>query len=285
MKNTQTSLIVKLEGESTISVNTLVVVLKNYKTITEQISLIASGGNCDAEIKVNAFNKGSFQIDFTIVTEIIDNIFSTNTIEYVRKLSNTILQMFSLYTLLKGKKANSEEIKQVIFDNPTIITGNPNLIVNIYQNQMVREGIKEVIQSAKDDENVKGVTLSTDDGQTFEITEKEINELTTEQSEEDKDERVVIDNNAILTIVSLSFNKGDIWKFSYRNTKISIKLTNEDLYSKIESGMAFKKGDALKVELEITSKWNDTYNAYIDSKYKILTIIETIPAPVQEELF
>lgn len=285
MKDNQTSLIVKLEGESTISVNTLVVVLKNYKTITEQISLIASGGNYDAEIKVNAFNKGSFQIDFTIVTRIIDNIFSTNTIEYARKLSNTMLQMFSLYTLLKGKKANSEEIKQVIVDNPTIITGNPNLIVNIYQNQMVREGIKEVIKSAKDDESVKGVTLSTDDGQTFGITEKEINELTTEQSEKDKDERVVIDNNAFLTIVSLSFNKGDIWKFSYRNTKVSIRLTNEDLYSKIESGMAFKKGDALKVELEITSKWNDTYNAYIDSKYKILTIIETIPAPVQEELF
>lgn len=285
MKNTQTSLIVKLEGESTISVNTLVVVLKNYKTITEQISLIASGGNYDAEIKVNAFNKGSFQIDFTIVTRIIDNIFSTNTIEYVGKLSNTILQMFSLYTLLKGKKANSEEIRQVIFDNPTIITGNPNLIVNIYQNQMVREGIKEVIQSAKEDKSVKGVTLTADNCNTIQITEEEINELATEQREEDKDERVTIERNALLTIVSLSFNKGDIWKFSYHNTKIAIKLTNEDLYNKIESGMAFKKGDALKVELEVTSKWNDTYNAYIDSKYKILNIIETIPAPVQGKLF
>ena len=162
MNNNQNSLVVKLKGDSTISVTTLIKTLESYKKITEQASLIASEGNYNAEIKVSAFKEGSFEINFTIVTEIIASLFAVETIDYAKKLSETIILMFSLHKIFKGKKANLEEIEKVVINNPTIITGNPNLIVNIYQNQAVRNGIREAIQSAKEDTSVTGITLSSD---------------------------------------------------------------------------------------------------------------------------
>ena len=49
--------------------------------------------------------------------------------------------------------------------------------------------------------------------------------------------------------------------------------------------MTFKKGDALKVELEITSKWDEEKKIYYDDKYKILRIIDTIHSPTQQKIF
>nr|DAM56663.1 MAG TPA: hypothetical protein [Caudoviricetes sp.]DAN58651.1 MAG TPA: hypothetical protein [Caudoviricetes sp.]DAX30832.1 MAG TPA: hypothetical protein [Caudoviricetes sp.]DAX97284.1 MAG TPA: hypothetical protein [Caudoviricetes sp.] len=286
MNNNQNSLVVKLKGDSTISVTTLIKTLESYKKITEQTSLIASEGNYNTEIKVSAFKEGSFEINFTIVTEIIASIFSVDSIDYTKKLTETIILMFSLYKMLKGKKASSEEIRQIIINNPTFITDNPNQIVNIYQNQAVRNGIREAVQSAKEDTSVTGITLSSDGCETVEITHDEFEELSaTQDIKETQTNRISIDHNALLTIVSLSFNKGDIWKFSYHNTKIPIKLSDDNLHKAIENGMTFKKGDALKVELEITSKWDEEKKIYYDDKYKILRIIDTIHSPTQQKIF
>lgn len=286
MNNNQNSLVVKLKGDSTISVTTLIKTLESYKKITEQTSLIASEGNYNTEIKVSAFKEGSFEINFTIVTEIIASLFAVETIDYAKKLSETIILMFSLHKIFKGKKANLEEIEKVVINNPTIITGNPNLIVNIYQNQAVRNGIREAIQSAKEDTSVTGITLSSEGCETVEITHDEFEELSAAQDiNETQTNRISIDHNALLTIVSLSFKKGDIWKFSYHNTKIPIKLSDDNLHKAIENGMTFKKGDALKVELEITSKWDEEDKIYYDYKYKILRIIDTIHSPTQQEIF
>lgn len=115
--------------------------------------------------------------------------------------------------------------------------------------------------------------------------ESEFAELTIEPQEVLPTKRIVLDERAYLSIISLSFNKGDNWRFIYQGHKISTKLSDGGLQQAIDEGAAFAKGDALVVELELCQEWNSEYKAYVNQSYRVRRVLEHLHAPRAEELF
>ncbi len=85
-----------------------------------------------------------------------------------------------------------------------------------------------------------------------------------------------IDENAKLTIIKMSFEKGAKWEFLYNGFKIKINVKDDALMDIINKGARFGKGDAIKVTLKIIKKYDSEYNAMVNHSYKIIAFHEHI---------
>lgn len=84
------------------------------------------------------------------------------------------------------------------------------------------------------------------------------------------------DKEATLTIVGLNFERGSRWQFMYNGFKISTVVKDDALMSKIDEGERFGKGDAIRVKLRITQRYNKDYKAYENKSFKIVEFYEHI---------
>lgn len=90
------------------------------------------------------------------------------------------------------------------------------------------------------------------------------------------------DDDARLTIVKMSFEKGARWEFLYNGFKIAINVKDDALMDIINKGARFGKGDAIRVTLKIIKKYNAEYNAMVNHSYKIVAFHEHIRHTVEE---
>lgn len=71
----------------------------------------------------------------------------------------------------------------------------------------------------------------------------------------------------------------------YDGFKISMVVKDDDLMKHIDASARFAKGDSIKVELEITQRFNPSYMAYENKFYRIVKFKEHIKAPWQPRMF
>lgn len=279
------SLIVTLEGENTIDVATLMSMLTHYVMIAERANQIVGQGDYKAQVKVKALNEGSFEISLEVVTTWIENLLSRSNVSYAGDLASCIGLAFVLYKELKGKKVqDTEETKQALkTDIPEELKPKAT---EVYNDAQIRESMRKAIEAASNDDSVRGITISADGKEYDTIEEKEFPDLIIPPKDETPPgTKELIDERAVLSIISLSFNKGDKWKFIYKGHKISTRLSDDGLQEAIDRRVSFAKGDALEVKLVITQKWNDEYKAYVNDKYKVLEVIKHIKAQSSQNLF
>lgn len=62
----------------------------------------------------------------------------------------------------------------------------------------------------------------------------------------------------------------------YNGFKIAITVKDDALMKKIDAGARFGKGDAIRVKLRRTQRYNKEYRAYENKSYKIVEFIEHI---------
>jgi hypothetical protein len=99
-------------------------------------------------------------------------------------------------------------------------------------------------------------------------------------------EKVEVINGAVLSIMTLSFDEKGKWRFIYDGNRLpSMDMKDAGLQQEIDNGKAFAKGDAIRVDLEITKEFNHIYNAWENKKYRIIDFIEHIPRPKQMNMF
>ena len=281
-KRNTSSLVVKLEGDSSISVNTLINMLTHYTVITERANEMMGEGAYKADVKVKALNEGSFEISFVVMTTWLQDLLTKENTAYAATIASGIVSIFYIYKYFKGKKVKLEEAKPIIKDS---IIQCSDTIINIYNDRTVNEALRQSFETAKNDTDVKGVTLIADGIPSETVTEEEFADLVLPCDDVLPDERIITDETAILNIISLSFNKGDNWKFIYRGDKITTKLSDDGLQEAIDNGAAFAKGDALEVILQITQKWVQEYNTYINSRYKVVKVIRHFNSVKEQQLF
>lgn len=281
IKNPTSSLIVKLEGESSIDANTLINMLTHYVIITQRTSDLMGKGAYTSNVKVKAINKGSFEIAFEIVSSWVRNLITKENAEFAATLTSGVASIFSLYKVYKGRRIGREEAKEAA---AYAIENNAETIIQVYNDPVVNEAFRKSFETAMNDEAVKGVTLLTRDRKTETIGAEEFGDLVIPADDLQPTERIVEDTNAQLSIISLSFNKGENWKFIYQGNKITTKLSDDGLQKAIDQGASFAKGDALLAELSIVQKWNDEYKAYVNQRYKIENVLQHIKSPHQDTL-
>jgi hypothetical protein len=284
------SLVIKFDGqEHQIDANTLINTLIHYNALINQINEIAGNGERKIELKVNAPERGSFIIDITLNAKLIESIFSSEAVIYTAGIVTILSGIFKLYKSLKGKpskeKENEDEIEKIIKENNIVI---PNAtFVTIYNNTTVRSAISKSIETASNDSAIEGISILSRDNKIVEIKKGEFDNLIYDdfdkEGEPEEIKHVPVDN-AVLGIITLSFDKKKNWEFLYDGFKISMPMKDSGLSSLIDNGMRFAKGDSIVVKLEITKQYNPTYNGYQNKKYRIIEFIKHIPRPEQKEI-
>ena len=283
------SMQINFEGqEHQIDANTLINVLIHYQTIITEANKELGGGSKNIELKVNAFEKGSFIVDVSVIESLLKQVFSGDSMSYLSNLCGVVGGVYAAYKILKGKPAQTEDEKNAISikgDNNTTII-NPT-IINVYNQRVVREAISKSIETSDSDANVEGLSVNCENTPPVIFKKKEFKEyiytdFDTEVSMPDEQIEVV---DTILTIIGLNFEAGSRWQFLFNGFKIQMIVKDDALMQKIDEGERFGKGDAIRVKMKIVKRYNPQYKAYENKSYKIIEFIEHILAPSQRKLF
>lgn len=277
----------KFEGQtSSIDAGTLINVLMQYQSVAQEANRIYGGGAQEIKIQVNAIEKGSFIIDLEIVQNVIQQLFSKASVEYIVALTGIITFSYKAYKKLKGKPIKTEDDKKEI--SSLSVNGDMNVNINVYNSRATREAISKSIQAADDDASVEGFSVKDkEDNVIVTFSRDEFKEYKYDDfdTEEDVHEERIVDSEATLIIVGLNFEKGSRWQFMYDGFKIPIVVKDDALMRKIDEGERFGKGDSIRVKLRKIQKYNKEYRAYENKSYKIIEFYEHIIPPQQAELF
>lgn len=270
-----------------IDANTLIAALGHYQFIMEAANK-EMGGEKTVELKINAIEKGSFVIDVEIVESFIKGLFSGDNINYLSGIVTIVGGVYAAYKKLKGRPAKTAEdvdkIKvNVKSDNNIIINRS---IINIYNLIPVREAISKTVEAAEKDPSVEGLTIESNEEKVH-YPREDFHELIhksfegSEMLPPDK----TIEEKALLTILSMSFESGYLWQFLYNGFKIPIRIKEGALMKIIDEGARFGKGDCIEVLLEITQRYNASYKAYENVRFKIKEFYRHIPVQETPSLF
>ena len=277
----------KFEGQtSSIDAGTLINVLMQYQSVAQEANRIYGGGAQEIKIQVNAIEKGSFIIDLEIVQNVIQQLFSKASVEYIAALTGLITFSYKAYKKLKGKPIKTEDDKKEI--SSLSVNGDINVNINVYNSRATREAISKSIQAADDDASVEGFSVKDkEENAIVAFSRDEFKEYKYDDfdTEEDIPEERIIDSEATLIIVGLNFEKGTRWQFMYDGFKIPIIVKDDALMRKIDEGERFGKGDSIRVKLRKIQKYNKEYRAYENKSYKIIEFYEHIIPPKQTEIF
>lgn len=282
---------IKFDGQThSIDANTLINVLTHYQTIVNEANRQLGGGSRQVEMKINAIEKGSFVIDFSLQQNIVAQLFSKEAVEYIASLCTIIGGVYGLYRVLHGKpteKATEKEEKEI----NTIISGNGNIVnitKNVYNQPRTREAISKSIETANEDASVDGLSLKDDKGKDYaQFDRKTFKDYIYDDFDKEgdfPDERIQ-DKDVTLVIVGLNFESGSRWYFMYDGFKIQMIVKDDALMKKIDEGERFGKGDAIHVKMRIVQRYNKLYKAYENKSYKIIEFYEHIIPPRSLDLF
>lgn len=280
MKNKKMKVV--FEGnEGMIDVNTLITAMTHYNTIALAANDVYSGGMKRMKVNVNAFERGSFIVDFGFV--LLKDLFSPDNIGYLSDVVSVIKDVYSLAKSFKGKKIRQEEVPVAlgILENARV---DGNVTVNVYNMQQTREALVKTFSAVQEDTAIDGLSIRGENNEElvrFDRSEfKELANCDVSDGTE-PDERIVYDEDAQLSIISMSFEKGRKWSFFYKGRTISMNVKDDALMDAIDKGERFGKGDSIRVRLRITQKYKPEYGTYVDSMYKIVGFYEHIAPPEQ----
>lgn len=282
---------IKFEGQAhQIDANTLINVLIHYQSVISEANKVLGGGSKNIELKVNAFEKGSFIIDVSMVESAIKQIFSKDTIGYLADLGAVVGGVYAAYKKLKGKPAKTKEelesIKINIYKGDKLVI-NQN-IVKVYNQPVVREAVSKSIETADADANVEGFVVDSGDEHPVVFDKKDFKKYIYDDFDSEKEDmptECIEVVEAILTIIALNFEPGSRWQFIYNGFKIQMIVKDDALMKKIDEGERFGKGDAIRVKMKIVKRYNPIYNAYENKSYKVVEFLEHILAPSQKRMF
>lgn len=274
---------IKFDGQThSIDVNTLINVLTQYQIVVNEANRQLGCGDREISLKINAIEKGSFVIDFTLEQNIFKQLFSNESINYIASLVTVIGGVYGFYKVLHGKPTHkaTEEEKDTI--KSITVKGDKNtvsIINKVYNTVIVREAISKSIEESDADTSVEGLSMQDDKGKDYAKFEREefksyiYDEF--DKEEEIPDEKI-IDEETTLNIIGLNFVKGSRWTFGYKGFKINMVVKDDALMQQIDNGARFGKGDAIRVVMRTIQKYNRTYNMYENKSYKIIEFKEHI---------
>lgn len=277
----------KFEGRThSIDANTLMNILLHYQNVVQEANRIYGGGTHEVKLQVNAIERGSFVIDLELVQGIVQQLFSKDTAGYIADLTGIVGFCYGAYHALKGHPAKTEEEKRRL--GPLIVKGDINTYVTIYNSRETREAISKSIQTADEDASVEGLTVTDKEGNalaSFRRDDFKAYQYEDFEAEDEMPDERIVDTEATLVIVGLSFEPGTRWQFMYDGFKIPITVKDDALMRRIDAGERFGKGDAIRVMLRKVQRYNKNYRTYENRRYKIVEFYEHIVPPKQQTMF
>lgn len=287
-------MIIKFDGQThQIEANTLISNLIHFTTVVHEINSEINNGE-KVVINIKAHQEGSFEVLLNIAKDVANasqTLFSVASIGYISDLIDVVGGVYNAYSFLKGEKPKSVESAEGGIVKVETNNGNINYfdfrVVNIVEgNQTVRGAISKGFDALNSDLNVSGLEFIRDGENILNVPRNEFSQLAAADDNGDlqKDERIELDNNAMLRIVRLSFEPKMKSDFLYGGNKITAWIADDEFYKELDKGEPIRKGDVLQAEIEIKQQLDTSLDAYVNKSYKVTKINKHLPRSEQPQI-
>lgn len=252
----------------------------------------------EIKIKVRTLPPGSFPIE--ILIELAEGgvnllTYGAGAVISAGAMAKAITSVMELYSKLKGKKPIKEEVSGdttiIYIDNSTHFTSDTFIYEMVKNNSRIRQELAGTFEPIINDDSVTGVNLEDEYGAPIITVPRDdfdsysygsINSIaeTTQQI------RTIKEEGVNLSVFKLVFSAGFQWQFYYKGNRISASIADEDFNTKVGTGaIQFAAGDILQCDLEITQKFSDLPNTFINHSYKVIKVISHVPRGKDGSLF
>lgn len=271
--------------EQSIDLQTLVSALECFFSASESIcSEIYEDRK--VQIKVHATSRGSFQIDISVFTQLLDKVkhlleAGIDHVGYANDLVQLLIGYFVLKNFLKGKKPDKIEDAgdqtKIVSEGKTIYVKKE--IYNIYsQNKKLNLSTATLFENLEEDEAVESFSLIPEgDIESLCIPREDFAGMAADNQLLEPEETVEIIENAELKIVKLVWQPKRKWEFIYNGVKISAYIDDADFYKRIEEGESFAKDDIIVCDMQITMLFEERLNGYLPKEFRIIKVKQHKP--------
>jgi len=249
--------------------------------LTHAVERASSTGlpNANFAIKVTAIEKGSLEVWFKVVEYVFAGTMSLG-FDKIRDILESIKSYIEIKKMIGEAKIESN--KEV--DGGITITSNGMRFencnigtVNLLGDEIVAKTFARSMGSLKRD-SVGNLSIITCDRNIYaQISKDDYEKFQRVKAEpEHPDRKEILD--ATLNVQKLILSGKGTWGFIYEGVQIAASIADNVFKKNLENGIyKFTNGDRLRVNLETTSRYDKSSDAYIIKSRKILKVLAHIP--------
>lgn len=276
-----------------IDVDLLIESLINYSSVTQEAAAYLSPG-LKVNIKIKAPERGSFKILLDLIAENAGDLFTKDNINLAANIVEIVGGLYGLKYWI-SKYGRPEKIQPIENDAIKISNNNGDIVIsnnvfNIYQeNPKVRENLRNTFTKLKEVEEINDFSIKDiDTGRDiFKVEKEDFKLLASFDDEIEQRRQIVVREDQELSIFKIVFKENYKWEFFFQGVKIYASVKDTSFFEKIEKGeIAFRSGDKLIADLEISQVFNEAANTFVNEDYYIIKVKEHMPriSPVQHTL-
>ena len=283
---------IRLDGDNNIDALLLSEMIKSFDTLTKHVARI-SQPEAQVELKVSAFNEGSFEICFDTIIELAPTLLfiAPEIQQYAPSVIKSIKGMLDVKKHLGGERPKKIEISG---DNNIVISGNNNIVLT------VPKEAADVLDDPMIDKAVSQIAeIASKRGNDFAFCE---NGEETVYSPHDfpkmrtlfPHEEIVTSNTHIKTsMTSLPIrtaNMADkksketsVWNFFHDNKRINATINDTAWLERFRNNeFTIGHGYSMEVELETTIKLDEDNIPIPKTEVYIITRVIAIVPPTEQ---
>ena len=234
-------------------------------------------------VRVNPFKEGSLEIPVQIF--LVGTATSLLTFNPgLTKLLDTLKSVFDLKKYFKGESPTEKSLQDNVSVGNITINGGNN-VINIIQQRRVEEAFDQAARDLEEDKSLTGMKLvnKTSGEEIANIPREEFKFLRISDNAQASDvpQDRIRNVEALLTIHSPVLEGTAKWKFVYEGKQVLASIKDDKFLKKVSNGVeAFRNGDRLKVELEISEKYVPAILDYErTNQYSIARVLDHLPRP------
>lgn len=250
------------------------------------------GEEKEIDIKIKAFEQGSFQVVIELVERAVCSLFSSESVSYAASITTVATGVYGLVKHLRGKRPKSVKSQG---DRVTIINHDGdvyNVDQRSYQifnrNPEVRKQAQKQFEELEQYSDVTGFRFE-GSGEVIRADRMEFRAMgqSIPTIDDVPEPQVRLIEDARLLILRPSFDPKLPWDFLYDGRKISARVTDESIWRIIDGGESFSKGSRMLVDLEETRNYDPEFGEFVLGRdsYHVQRFKRHLPAEHSANLF
>ena len=266
--------------DGSMNIRDLVPVLLSVNDMFQTAAHLVYDKDMRTSVQVNAFQKGSFSIDLTLVQDIFQQItsfFDSQEANGLLNLKEYLLggaaSLFWLIKKIKGRKitkaTTENDQTRIECDGDVIII--PTVVYHLSQDVVIRNHVETILKPLQQD-GIDGFEIRDKDQPIFHVDKEEEPFFRANTSDLIHPPMAVHEFEKYFTLVTVTFKEGNKWKLHDGTGQISAIILDEDFLRRVEeSQIAFAKGDQLRCLVRLKEY---RITAGIRNEYEILRVVD-----------
>lgn len=248
-----------LDGDSTVDAKLLADIISDLSELTELAARIEDP-DVFLKLRITAFRNGSFQVDFSAICEMAENLSAhlPEAASFALSVIGIVKGFFEIKKHLKGTDAKSvkenpaDRSKVHIENNQGVVICVEKSSAIILENARADEITSEIVHRVLQNNKEKGFSIHTDKG-SFVCPSQELEDTSLAIPSARTTLTKTYTVSADLIIKKAALIGMSAWEFYYRDKSISATILDTDFLDELHRGKyAIHSGDFISAELQIS---------------------------------